>query len=174
MCPQEVDTHIGFLSIFTTAETEKEAWHRGNYTCGKISLTGSIVSESSPYLFPLIIEYSLIGACVLFIMWKNIGRCPRYVDRQQSEGDGTGPSRHRQTPSKVSCGRKRCLVCKTLEAAAACHCFRTHGMAKWSAEIPTCDRAGWRTRFPSPPGHATLLTTGRSVSEGTKYGCGIE
>ena len=41
---------------------------------------GSIVRDASPYLFPLMIEYSLIGAAVLYIMWQNIGRCPRYLE----------------------------------------------------------------------------------------------
>ena len=32
--------------------------------------------------------------------------------------------------------------------------------------LTSCDRAGWRVRFPSPPGYATLPTTGASVTEG--------
>ena len=55
------------------------ASRRGNQTCGRLNIMGSIVSDASPYLFPLMIEYSLIGATVLFVMWRNIGRRPRYL-----------------------------------------------------------------------------------------------
>nr|CAD7432807.1 unnamed protein product [Timema monikensis] len=34
--------------------------------------------DSAPYLFPFIIEYSLIGAAVIYVMWRHIGRSPRY------------------------------------------------------------------------------------------------
>lgn len=35
---------------------------------------GTIVQDSAPYLYPFIIEYSLIGAVVIYVMWKHIGR----------------------------------------------------------------------------------------------------
>ncbi len=28
--------------------------------------------ESSPMLYPFVIEYALIGACVFFLMWKHV------------------------------------------------------------------------------------------------------
>lgn len=51
-----------------------------NRTCGRVEIMGSIVSDSAPYLYPFIVEYSLIGASVLYIMWKHIGRNPRYAE----------------------------------------------------------------------------------------------
>lgn len=48
-----------------------------NRTCERVEIMGSIVSDSAPYLYPFIVEYSLIGASVLYIMWKHIGRNPR-------------------------------------------------------------------------------------------------
>lgn len=39
---------------------------------------GTIVQDAAPYLFPFIIEYSLIGAAVIYVMWKHIGRHPRW------------------------------------------------------------------------------------------------
>lgn len=45
--------------------------------CGRINIMGTIVQDSAPYLFPFIIEYSLIGAAVIYVMWKHIGRNPR-------------------------------------------------------------------------------------------------
>jgi hypothetical protein len=47
--------------------------------CGRVNIMGSIVQDSAPYLFPFIIEYSLIGAAVIYVMWRHIGRSPRSV-----------------------------------------------------------------------------------------------
>lgn len=46
-------------------------------SCGRVNIMGNIVQDSAPYLFPFIIEYSLIGAAVIYVMWKHIGRNPR-------------------------------------------------------------------------------------------------
>ncbi|XP_063223412.1 proton channel OtopLc isoform X8 [Bacillus rossius redtenbacheri] len=47
-------------------------------TCDRVNIMGTIVQDSAPYLFPFIIEYSLIGAAVIYVMWKHIGCNPRY------------------------------------------------------------------------------------------------
>jgi len=54
-------------------------------SCGRVNIMGTIVQDAAPYLFPFIIEYSLIGAAVIYIMWKHIGRHPRWP--HQSETD---------------------------------------------------------------------------------------
>lgn len=56
-----------------------------NNTCGRVNIMGTIVKDSTPYLFPFIIEYSLIGAAVIYVMWKHIGRYPRCP--HQAEAD---------------------------------------------------------------------------------------
>ncbi|XP_076273743.1 proton channel otopetrin-like a isoform X19 [Rhynchophorus ferrugineus] len=56
-----------------------------NDSCGRINIMGNIVQDSAPYLFPFIIEYSLIGAAVIYVMWKHIGRNPRYVTQEDLE-----------------------------------------------------------------------------------------
>jgi len=38
------------------------------------SVIGGVLTSSALYLFPFIVEYSLIGAAFLYIMWCNIGR----------------------------------------------------------------------------------------------------
>lgn len=48
-----------------------------NDSCGRINIMGTIVEDSAPFLYPFIIEYSLIGAAVIYIMWRHIGRYPR-------------------------------------------------------------------------------------------------
>ena len=37
-------------------------------------ILGEALHESSPYLFPFVIEYVLIGASVLFVMWRHVGK----------------------------------------------------------------------------------------------------
>lgn len=49
----------------------------GNTSCGRVNIMGTIVQDSAPYLYPFIIEYSLIGAVVIYVMWKHIGRHPK-------------------------------------------------------------------------------------------------
>lgn len=46
--------------------------------CGRINIMGNIVRDAAPYLYPFIIEYCLIGAAVVYIMWRHIGYNPRY------------------------------------------------------------------------------------------------
>jgi len=60
--------------LMTVAPMEKF----DNFTCGRIDLMGDIVTKSAPYLYPFLIEFSLIGAGVLLIMWARIGKNPRF------------------------------------------------------------------------------------------------
>ncbi|XP_055844389.1 proton channel OtopLc isoform X8 [Episyrphus balteatus] len=53
--------------------------------CGRVDIMGTIVYDSAPYLYPFIIEYSLIGAVVLYVMWKHIGRYPRHMNDEDLE-----------------------------------------------------------------------------------------
>ena len=48
-----------------------------NFTCGRIDLMGNIVTKSAPYLYPFVIEFSLIIAAILLVMWLRIGKNPR-------------------------------------------------------------------------------------------------
>lgn len=53
--------------------------------CERTNIMGTIVQDSAPYLFPFIIEYSLIGAAVIYVMWRHIGRFPRYHGEEELE-----------------------------------------------------------------------------------------
>jgi hypothetical protein len=44
------------------------------YECRRTNIMGSLVQDASPFLFPCTIEYSLICAAILYVMWKNICR----------------------------------------------------------------------------------------------------
>ncbi|XP_046674205.1 proton channel OtopLc-like isoform X4 [Homalodisca vitripennis] len=56
-------------------------------TCGRVNIMGSIVQDSAPYLFPFIIEYSLIGAAVIYVMWRHIGRHASYYGPREEENE---------------------------------------------------------------------------------------
>jgi hypothetical protein len=53
------------------------------YECRRTNIMGSLVQDASPFLFPCTIEYSLICAAILYVMWKNIGPA-REVDAEES------------------------------------------------------------------------------------------
>lgn len=61
-------------SLFPQAHT---ALSEKYLSCGRVNIMGTIVEDSAPYLYPFIIEYSLIGAVVIYVMWKHIGRYPK-------------------------------------------------------------------------------------------------
>ncbi|KAL6265579.1 hypothetical protein P5V15_002375 [Pogonomyrmex californicus] len=70
------------LGIYAEALTEDGTVSN---SCGRVNIMGTIVQDAAPYLFPFIIEYSLIGAAVIYVMWKHIGRHPRWP--HQAEAD---------------------------------------------------------------------------------------
>ncbi|OAD61246.1 Otopetrin-2 [Eufriesea mexicana] len=54
-------------------------------SCGRVNIMGTIVQDAEPYLFPFIIEYSLISAAVIYVMWKHIGRHPRWPHQVEAD-----------------------------------------------------------------------------------------
>ena len=44
------------------------------YECRRTNIMGSLVQNASPFLFPCTIEYSLICAAILYIMWKSLAK----------------------------------------------------------------------------------------------------
>ncbi|CAG5120204.1 unnamed protein product [Candidula unifasciata] len=55
--------------------------------CRWDAMLGKIVESSSVYLYPCIIQYSLICACVLYVMWSNVGDGNNGVKRTDSCSD---------------------------------------------------------------------------------------
>ena len=45
----------------------------GNVSCGRNVFLGDVIMEAAPFLYPFLIEYSLIGAAVLYVLWAHIG-----------------------------------------------------------------------------------------------------
>ncbi|XP_056646898.1 proton channel OtopLc-like isoform X1 [Diorhabda sublineata] len=46
------------------------------YECRRTNIIGSLVQDAAPFLFPCTIEYSLICAAILYVMWKSISKLP--------------------------------------------------------------------------------------------------
>lgn len=59
------------------------------YECRRTNIIGSLVQNASPFLFPCTIEYSLICAAILYVMWKNISRvhADAVLHRQQRKAE---------------------------------------------------------------------------------------
>lgn len=44
------------------------------FECRRSNILGTLVQDASPFLFPCTIEYSLICAAILYVMWRNLNR----------------------------------------------------------------------------------------------------
>jgi hypothetical protein len=44
------------------------------FECRRSNIIGNLVQDASPFLFPCTIEYSLICAAILYVMWRNLNR----------------------------------------------------------------------------------------------------
>ncbi|XP_053948594.1 proton channel OtopLc-like [Anastrepha ludens] len=44
------------------------------FECRRTNILGTLVQDASPFLFPCTIEYSLICAAILYVMWRSISR----------------------------------------------------------------------------------------------------
>lgn len=60
-------------------------FHKNATSCERVNIMGTIVQDATPYLYPFIIEYSLIGAAVIYVMWKHIGRYPKLPSDEDLE-----------------------------------------------------------------------------------------
>ncbi|XP_037087799.1 proton channel OtopLc-like [Pollicipes pollicipes] len=61
----------GSAFSFTTAHAQRVM---RLYQCYNNNTLGQMWTKSMPYLFPFIVEYSLIAAAVTYIMWTSVGR----------------------------------------------------------------------------------------------------
>uniref|UniRef100_A0A182PV16 Otopetrin n=1 Tax=Anopheles epiroticus TaxID=199890 RepID=A0A182PV16_9DIPT len=73
-----------FPSAFIATSTAVSS-NATTVSCGRVNIMGTIVQDSAPYLYPFIIEYSLIGAAVIYVMWKHIGRYPKFTNEEDLE-----------------------------------------------------------------------------------------
>lgn len=58
--------------------------------CHWTDMMSKAVEAAAPYLYPCTIEYSLMCAGILYIMWTNVGKRPRRPTRTELETDSEG------------------------------------------------------------------------------------
>ncbi|XP_076362780.1 proton channel OtopLc-like isoform X2 [Tachypleus tridentatus] len=67
-----------------------------SHDCRRANIMGKLVQDVSPFLFPCTIEYSLICAAILYVMWKNIGKINNNTETASS-GSYSSRNRHQYT-----------------------------------------------------------------------------
>ncbi|XP_018899410.1 proton channel OtopLc isoform X2 [Bemisia tabaci] len=77
--------------------------------CGRINIMGNIVRDSAPFLYPFIVEYCLVGAAVIYIMWKHIGRLPKYSEEDLEHRLEAMLSRRAIAIAQATTGRMDCV-----------------------------------------------------------------
>lgn len=64
----------------TEPEHQQSLWElTGNVSCGRRIFLGDVIMDAAPFLYPFLIEYSLIGAAILYVLWAHIGLNPKCV-----------------------------------------------------------------------------------------------
>lgn len=48
-----------------------------NISCGSNVLLGDFILDAAPFLYPFLIEFSLIAAAVLHLFWAHVGFNPK-------------------------------------------------------------------------------------------------
>ncbi|XP_015125000.1 proton channel OtopLc [Diachasma alloeum] len=71
------------------------------FECRRTNIIGSLVQDASPFLFPCTIEYSLICAAILYVMWKNISKVRQPVPTTPP-GSRHHPHAYRRSPHHYS------------------------------------------------------------------------
>ncbi|KAK7091223.1 proton channel OtopLc-like isoform X1 [Littorina saxatilis] len=61
--------------------------------CSWDNMMGKAVDSAGPYLYPCTIEYSLMCAGILYVMWNNVGTRPRRRTDSEMEDDDEGDER---------------------------------------------------------------------------------
>ncbi|ETN67515.1 otopetrin [Anopheles darlingi] len=70
------------------------------FECRRSNIIGTLVQDASPFLFPCTIEYSLICAAILYVMWRSISRPQTAADQPQRQ-ESVHPL-HKRSPHHYS------------------------------------------------------------------------
>ncbi|CAG0922490.1 unnamed protein product [Notodromas monacha] len=55
--------------------------------CERLSILGTLRDDTAPYLYPVVVQYSFVAAVVLFVIWLDVGRYPKYAPEAEDSGD---------------------------------------------------------------------------------------
>ncbi|GFO12133.1 otopetrin-2-like, partial [Plakobranchus ocellatus] len=72
-------------------------------SCQWTNMMSQAVEAAGPYLYPCTIEYSLMCAGILYIMWTNVGKRPRRPKRSELETDSEDDDEQRAQRMSVDC-----------------------------------------------------------------------
>lgn len=73
------------------------------FECRRTNIIGTLVQDASPFLFPCTIEYSLICAAILYVMWRGI--CRPQPDHTVQITEGLSPMKRSPHHYSVDCAR---------------------------------------------------------------------
>lgn len=94
-----IDSSIPLEEVFTTGSLEDE--------CKRSDMMGNVVQDASQFLFPCAIEYSLICAAILYVMWKNVSAMSDNDDSnyKRSNSSGSAAARRSRHQYSVDCAK---------------------------------------------------------------------
>ncbi|XP_014257127.1 otopetrin-2-like isoform X2 [Cimex lectularius] len=107
----EVHAKANTHSMYSKLTMQHQSHHRVTrglmgphhiYECRRTNIMGSLVQDASPFLFPCTIEYSLICAAILYVMWKNISRITPPVQSSPEKMDKVPPFHYKRSPHHYS------------------------------------------------------------------------
>lgn len=73
------------------------------FECRRTNIIGTLVQDASPFLFPCTIEYSLICAAILYVMWRGI--CRPQSEPAPRITEGLSPCKRSPHHYSVDCAR---------------------------------------------------------------------
>lgn len=73
------------------------------FECRRTNIIGTLVQDASPFLFPCTIEYSLICAAILYVMWRGI--CRPHSEPPVRVTEGITPCKRSPHHYSVDCAR---------------------------------------------------------------------
>ncbi|XP_059149972.1 proton channel OtopLc-like [Physella acuta] len=102
-----VNTTVKAGRKLLAAVAASAAAHDANDTdpCRWSGMMNQAVEAAGPYLYPCTIEYSLMCAGILYIMWKNVGNKPRRPRQSELEEDDDEQRLHRMSVDCTSSSR---------------------------------------------------------------------
>ena len=72
------DAHLLMAHDDDEHYVQQSLWElTSNVSCGRRIFLGDVIMDAAPFLYPFLIEYSLIGAAVLYVIWTRIGLNPK-------------------------------------------------------------------------------------------------
>lgn len=97
-----VDTTSAALMgrVLTKRSVSDHEFYTTHGECRRSNVIGQLVQDASQFLFPCTIEYSLICAAMLYMLWKRIERPTENRNRSSANSESNHPQAMVQIHSK--------------------------------------------------------------------------